>query len=177
MLDETSYMFDQILCPQGMFRVRAYRDTRDLTEPLAIICGGVEQCSNVVCRVHDQCFTSEVLGRRTYNHGRFIFCLRDYHLDFAAIFFKDVSIVRDTGSLKCDCQAQLEYSMDYIQDNQPGLVIYLPQVGLFCIAIALIPLVLCYCFLEIVQILLTNYFRKDVEWVWRTKSRHTVFKR
>jgi GTP cyclohydrolase II len=45
-------------------------------------------------RVHDACFTSEVLG-----------------------------------SLKCDCKEQLQLAMEYIQDNPPGMVIYLQQEG------------------------------------------------
>ena len=50
--------------------------------------------SQVVVRVHDACFTSEVLG-----------------------------------SLKCDCKEQLQLSLDYIQDQPPGMVIYLQQEG------------------------------------------------
>ena len=48
----------------------------------------------VLLRVHDACFTSEVLG-----------------------------------SLKCDCREQLQLAMDTIQENPPGLVIYLQQEG------------------------------------------------
>jgi len=48
----------------------------------------------VVVRVHDACFTSEVLG-----------------------------------SLKCDCREQLQLALDYIQDEPPGMVIYLQQEG------------------------------------------------
>nr|AML78283.1 putative LOV domain-containing protein [Gloeochaete wittrockiana] len=33
------------------------------------------------------------------------------------------------GSLKCDCKDQLEFSLDYIRDNAPGIVIYLQQEG------------------------------------------------
>ena len=33
------------------------------------------------------------------------------------------------GSLKCDCSEQLQLAMHYIQDNQPGMVIYLQQEG------------------------------------------------
>mmetsp|Transcript_18491 Transcript_18491/g.31895 ORF Transcript_18491/g.31895 Transcript_18491/m.31895 type:complete len:394 (-) Transcript_18491:108-1289(-) len=33
------------------------------------------------------------------------------------------------GSLKCDCKDQLDYSMEYIRDHGPGLVIYLQQEG------------------------------------------------
>lgn len=33
------------------------------------------------------------------------------------------------GSLKCDCAGQLQLAMDYIQDNAPGIIIYLQQEG------------------------------------------------
>ena len=78
----------------GEFKVRAYRNNIDGSEPIAIIFGDVQGKSDVICRVHDQCFTSEVLH-----------------------------------SLKCDCQAQLEYALRYIRENASGMVIYLPQEG------------------------------------------------
>eukprot|EP00192_Tetraselmis_astigmatica_P013893 CAMPEP_0117685090 /NCGR_PEP_ID=MMETSP0804-20121206/21529_1 /TAXON_ID=1074897 /ORGANISM="Tetraselmis astigmatica, Strain CCMP880" /LENGTH=308 /DNA_ID=CAMNT_0005496289 /DNA_START=216 /DNA_END=1142 /DNA_ORIENTATION=+ len=80
----------------GKFRVRAYRHKVGIlmSEPTAIINGTVENQENVVVRVHDACFTSEVLG-----------------------------------SMKCDCAEQLQLAMDYIQDNGPGMVIYLQQEG------------------------------------------------
>lgn len=50
----------------GKFRLRGYRHTTDggksYTEPTAIVSGKVEGQSDVLCRVHDACFTSEVLG-------------------------------------------------------------------------------------------------------------------
>src|SRR5262245_16186386 len=46
----------------GTYRVRAYRDAEDGTEPLAIVSGRIEGRSNVLVRVHDECLTSEVLG-------------------------------------------------------------------------------------------------------------------
>ena len=33
------------------------------------------------------------------------------------------------GSLKCDCAEQLQLALEYIQENQPGIVIYLQQEG------------------------------------------------
>ena len=33
------------------------------------------------------------------------------------------------GSLKCDCAGQLQMAMGYIQQNSPGLIIYLQQEG------------------------------------------------
>ncbi len=47
---------------QGSYRVRAYRDHASGTEPVAIISGGLEGGVGVPVRVHDECFTSEVLG-------------------------------------------------------------------------------------------------------------------
>ncbi|DBB12061.1 TPA: hypothetical protein ACH3X3_006175 [Trebouxia sp. C0006] len=56
--------------------------------------GKPEGLENVVVRVHDACFTSEVLG-----------------------------------SLKCDCAEQLKLAMDYIQEHDNGIIIYLQQEG------------------------------------------------
>lgn len=47
---------------RGGFRVRAYRDRISGTEPVAIVYGDVEGREDVPVRVHDECFTSEVLG-------------------------------------------------------------------------------------------------------------------
>lgn len=46
----------------GRFRMRAYRDKLTGEEPLAMVVGNVEGTSDVICRVHDQCQTSEVFG-------------------------------------------------------------------------------------------------------------------
>ncbi|MBJ96045.1 MAG: GTP cyclohydrolase II [Rickettsiales bacterium] len=46
----------------GNFRVRAYRDPQDGSEPVAIILGDLEGARDLAVRVHDECFTSEVLG-------------------------------------------------------------------------------------------------------------------
>src|SRR5262245_4941630 len=46
----------------GTYRVRAYRDTSDGSEPLALISGHVEGRKGVLVRVHDECLTSEVFG-------------------------------------------------------------------------------------------------------------------
>ncbi|CAK0785930.1 hypothetical protein CVIRNUC_009143 [Coccomyxa viridis] len=82
----------------GKYRLRGYRHTfdggRTYTEPSCIITGYPEGLENVPVRVHDACFTSEVLG-----------------------------------SLKCDCAGQLQMAMGYIQQNSPGLIIYLQQEG------------------------------------------------
>ncbi|GBF97543.1 GTP cyclohydrolase [Raphidocelis subcapitata] len=50
----------------GNFRLRGYKHSIDggktFGEPTAIMCGDVEGGEDVVLRVHDACFTSEVLG-------------------------------------------------------------------------------------------------------------------
>lgn len=63
----TTYVAETLLpTGQGKFRLRGYRHTvdggRTYTEPTAIIAGEVEGLEDVPCRVHDACFTSEVLG-------------------------------------------------------------------------------------------------------------------
>ena len=47
---------------RGTYRVRAYRDHRSGTEPLAIVWGEVEGRADLPVRIHDECLTSEVLG-------------------------------------------------------------------------------------------------------------------
>lgn len=47
---------------KGRYRVRAYRDPMTGAEPLAMVVGDVEGGSEIPCRVHDQCVTSEVFG-------------------------------------------------------------------------------------------------------------------
>ena len=78
--------------------MRGYRHrgpkTHVITEPTCMIYGNVEGLENVPVRVHDACFTSEVLG-----------------------------------SLKCDCKQQLDLALEYIRDNELGVVIYLEQEG------------------------------------------------
>ncbi|KAL0024065.1 hypothetical protein WJX79_002241 [Trebouxia sp. C0005] len=82
----------------GKYRVRAYTHSidggRTFSEPTCIMTGKPEGLENVVVRVHDACFTSEVLG-----------------------------------SLKCDCAEQLKLAMEYIQEHDNGIIIYLQQEG------------------------------------------------
>lgn len=69
--------------------------------PLAFTCRYLDRVWGLLCdlpfqvpvRVHDACFTSEVLG-----------------------------------SMKCDCSEQLQYGLNYIKENGPGIVCYLQQV-------------------------------------------------
>lgn len=80
----------------GTFRVRVYNEkfangtNREIT---VIVSGDVTQAKALPVRVHDQCFTSEVLG-----------------------------------SLKCDCQLQLHWTMKYIMETN-GVIVYMPQEG------------------------------------------------
>jgi len=64
--DKTEFVAETLLPTRaGKFRVRAYKHTVDgltYNEPVAIIHGNIEGKSAVPVRVHDACFTSEVLG-------------------------------------------------------------------------------------------------------------------
>jgi GTP cyclohydrolase II len=61
--DCVSFVSETLLpTKRGDFRVRAYRDAASGTEPVAIVFGDVEGRDDVPVRVHDECFTSEVLG-------------------------------------------------------------------------------------------------------------------
>jgi len=48
----------------GIFRVRCYEVNGTHNEAIAIVSGSVEGGASIPIRVHDQCFTSEVLGSR-----------------------------------------------------------------------------------------------------------------
>lgn len=64
-MDEPAVQFvAETLLPtaRGSYRVRAYRDPRTGSEPLAIVSGDVIGRAGVLVRVHDECLTSEVLG-------------------------------------------------------------------------------------------------------------------
>lgn len=63
----TSFVAETLLpTKHGLFRLRGYKHSLDggltFTEPTAIISGSVEGKSDVPVRVHDACYTSEVLG-------------------------------------------------------------------------------------------------------------------
>lgn len=77
----------------GTLYVRAYRDSKDQSEPIALFFKDPLGKANLPVRVHDACMTSEILG-----------------------------------SLKCDCNEQLQYALDYVKEHG-GVVIYLPQEG------------------------------------------------
>lgn len=89
---------------KGYYRVRAYKDHRKnakLAEIICIISGKVENMAEVPCRVHDQCFTSEVLGSMK--------CDCREQLDFAMEYIRD--------------------NPDGEDDEGFGMVIYMPQEG------------------------------------------------
>ena len=53
----------------GLFRLVVYRDAADaqsesptVEEHMAIVRGDVNGASNLLCRVHSECWTSEVIG-------------------------------------------------------------------------------------------------------------------
>lgn len=52
----------------GRFRMRSYRysnqQNNNKLEPIVVVHGDVAGCENVIVRVHDQCFTSEVFGSK-----------------------------------------------------------------------------------------------------------------
>ncbi|KAG2432566.1 hypothetical protein HXX76_008911 [Chlamydomonas incerta] len=63
----TSFIAETLLPTRhGKFRLRGYKHSTDggatFTEPTAIVSGKVEGQEDVAVRVHDACFTSEVLG-------------------------------------------------------------------------------------------------------------------
>jgi len=66
---------------KGVYRVRSYRRLGTPEEPTAIIYGNVEGQSDVTVRVHDQCFTSEVLGSKK--------CDCKEQLDYALNYIKN----------------------------------------------------------------------------------------
>ena len=66
-LGETAFVAETKLpTDRGFYRVRAYRHanplTGEITEPVCLVYGEIEGQSDVPVRVHDACFTSEVLG-------------------------------------------------------------------------------------------------------------------
>jgi GTP cyclohydrolase II len=86
---------------KGAYKVRAYKQTirhKD-SEIICILWGDVRGKKNVPCRVHDQCFTSEVLGS--------LKCDCREQLDWAMDYLKD------TKQNKKGC----------------GIIIYMPQEG------------------------------------------------
>ena len=77
----------------GDLQVYAYRNEQTGQEPIAIVSKNLNIEESVPVRIHDACFTSEVLG-----------------------------------SVKCDCNQQLQFAIQYIQQSG-GIILYLHQEG------------------------------------------------
>jgi GTP cyclohydrolase II/3,4-dihydroxy 2-butanone 4-phosphate synthase/GTP cyclohydrolase II len=58
----TRYAESEVPTRHGRFRVVVYRDCKDESEHVAIVRGEVEGRHAVLCRVHSECWTGEVLG-------------------------------------------------------------------------------------------------------------------
>src|SRR5687767_11017109 len=58
----TRYAESEIPARLGRFKVVVYRDCHDNSEHLAIVRGEVDGATSVLCRVHSECWTGEVLG-------------------------------------------------------------------------------------------------------------------
>jgi GTP cyclohydrolase II len=82
MLSDVEFVAEtQLPTERGLYRVRAYRDRYDGSEPLAIVQGDVAGMADVPVRVHDECLTSEVLGS--------LKCDCREQLDFALGYIRD----------------------------------------------------------------------------------------
>jgi GTP cyclohydrolase II len=58
----TRYATSEIPTRHGRFQVVVYRDCQDGAEHMAIVRGDIQGGEAVLCRVHSECWTSEVLG-------------------------------------------------------------------------------------------------------------------
>jgi len=99
---DVSFVAETLLpTKQGSYRIRAYKETKKVkdSEIMVIIYGQVEGQKDVPCRIHDQCFTSEVLGS--------LKCDCREQLEWSMEFIKD--------------KKQNKKGM--------GMIIYLPQEG------------------------------------------------
>lgn len=105
---QSEYLIHKSVCVDlptryGPFTLHYYRSEVDEKEHIAVCCGeiGTEDSSPaealeepVLVRVHDSCFTGDILG-----------------------------------SLRCDCGEQLQKSLEMIQEEGRGLVLYMRQEG------------------------------------------------
>jgi GTP cyclohydrolase II len=66
--------------PNGNLQIRAYRDSRNGSEPLAMFFRDCSGCENVPVRIHDACLTSEVLGS--------LKCDCKYQLDYSIKYIR-----------------------------------------------------------------------------------------
>jgi hypothetical protein len=94
---------------KGHYRLRAYKElSDDQREIICIIHGQVEGLENVPLRVHDQCFTSEVLGSMK--------CDCRQQLDFALEFIRSGSPQNEQKQT-----AATEYSLSTQEGAQPPM--------------------------------------------------------
>ena len=120
------------------------------TEPLAIVYGAVEGLAEVPLRVHDACFTSEVLGsmkvrararglgremrkRKKRPAPRILFPAARRHVALRLGRQKPASC---RSFSQCDCAGQLNVALKYIREQGPGLVIYLHQEVRACLLLS-----------------------------------------
>ncbi|MCG8421861.1 MAG: GTP cyclohydrolase II [Proteobacteria bacterium] len=91
----TRYSEAALPTSHGDFRVVVYRvDQNPNDEHVAMVRGDIRARQDVLCRVHSECFTGEVLG-----------------------------------SLRCDCQEQLDLALRRIAREDSGVLVYLRQEG------------------------------------------------
>ena len=105
---QSEYLVTKSVCVDlptrhGPFKVHFYRSTVDDKQHVAVCCGEVGMPDDtpappieepVLVRVHDECFTGDILH-----------------------------------SLRCDCGEQLERTLDMIQDEGRGVLLYMRQEG------------------------------------------------
>jgi len=91
----TAYSHARMPTKHGDFRLLVYHlDGSSDKEHVAMVRGDIGGGGAVLCRVHSECFTGEVMG-----------------------------------SLRCDCQAQLDRALERIAEEGRGVVVYLRQEG------------------------------------------------
>jgi GTP cyclohydrolase II len=59
---------------RGEFQLCLYEDEAEGKEHLALVMGDVDGCSDVLVRVHSECFTGDVLGSRRCDCGEQLHC-------------------------------------------------------------------------------------------------------
>ena len=63
---------------EAEFLLHLYRSNLDSKEHLALILGHVESCSEVLVRVHSECFTGDVLGSNRCDCGEQLRCAKQH---------------------------------------------------------------------------------------------------
>ena len=88
----------------------------------------------VVVRVHDACFTSGMHVPETcccfscrQGHCSTRPSQSAFYIDY--LYHATRVAAEVLGSLKCDCAEQLKLAMEYIQEHDNGIIIYLQQEG------------------------------------------------